>query len=568
MIIPTDTSAQKPMGSPFIIDQCPFHYGERIHLGVADIAEDKVYNWPMVYILANDSTAYIGQTTSVATRVNQHSANVERKDFTTISIIFNEEFNASVITDYEHRLIGLMHGDEKYRLTNKNEGMTDTNYFSKEEYSLMFEQLWEQLRDMELADHSIVEIEESEVFKYSPYKGLTIDQRVALDRIFDAITTGVDGSIPIVVEGMPGTGKTVLAIYLLKMLKDKPEFADFNIRLLEPVTSLRNTLRQSLRGVSGLNESDVIGPADLAKPQFGYIEGRKKNFDIVLVDEAHRLKQRINLGTQYGNYDKVNGKLGLPKEATQIDWVMDQVKLPIFFYDPLQAIGPSCVSRESIQNTLGLAVAAPITLESQMRVKGGKEYLTYIENILNCRQKQRCSFEGYEFVLHEDFADFSKCFDECISDHSLSRMIAGYAWKWRSKGDKTGSVFDIEFDGVSKRWNCTYDNWVGRGANNASIAHEVGCIHSIQGYDLSYAYVIIGNDLVLDQDTGLLEANKECYFDTNGKNTATQEELTRYIKNIYYVLLTRGIYGTHVYVADPVLRDYFRRFASLPQSER
>ena len=152
MRIPTSATANKPQGHPFIIDQCPFRYGEQIDLRVMDIAEDKVFNWPMVYILANDSSAYVGQTTSVATRINQHSANIERKDFDTVSIIFNEEFNASVITDYEHRLIGLMHADGKYRLTNKNDGMTDTNYFSKDEYSQMFDDLWAQLREMELAD--------------------------------------------------------------------------------------------------------------------------------------------------------------------------------------------------------------------------------------------------------------------------------------------------------------------------------------------------------------------------------------------------------------------------------
>lgn len=562
MRIPTSATANKPQGHPFIIDQCPFRYGEQIDLRVMDIAEDKVFNWPMVYILANDSSAYVGQTTSVATRINQHSANIERKDFDTVSIIFNEEFNASVITDYEHRLIGLMHADGKYRLTNKNDGMTDTNYFSKDEYSQMFDDLWAQLREMELADHSIDEIEESEVFKYSPFKGLTVDQRVALDRIMKAIKDGLAQAKPIVVEGMPGTGKTVLAVYLLKMLRDNPDYADFNIRLIEPVTSLRNTLRNSLKGVSGINESDVIGPADLAKTQYGYASGKKKNFDILLVDEAHRLKQRVNLGTQFGNYDKVNARLGLPKEATQIDWILDQAKLPIFFYDPLQSIGPSCVGADRVKSLLGSAMEKPILLESQMRVRGGESYLRYIEDILNGRQIESRTFEDYEFVLHDNFGEFAESFEQCFAQHNLTRMIAGYAWKWKSKGDATGEVYDIELEGVKKRWNCTYDNWVGKGIDDPAVAKEVGCIHSIQGYDLSYAYVIIGNDLVIDPATGLLEANRSSYFDRNGFATASQEELTRYIKNIYYVLLTRGIYGTHVYIANPKMRSYLNRYFS------
>ena len=561
--ISTSVIPEAPKGSPFLIDRCAFRYGERIDISVLDLAEDKVINWPMVYILANDEAAYVGQTTSVATRINQHGANEEKKDFTSVNIIFNEEFNASAVTDYEHRLIGLMHADGRYKLTNKNDGMTDTNYFSKRQYAEMFEDLWEELRRLELVDHTIDEIEESEVFRYSPYKGLTPDQRVAIDKILEAIDNGFDKAEPIVVEGMPGTGKTILAVYLLKALKDNPKYADLNIRIIEQVTSLRNTLRKSLAGVSGIGADDVIGAADLAKPQYGYVSGQEKCFDIVLVDEAHRLKRRVNLGTQYGNYDKVNEKLGLPKDATQLDWILSQTKLPIFFYDPLQAVGPSCIGGDSIQSALGNALAQPIRLDSQMRVKGGKEYLDYIADILAGKDPESRLFENYELVFHENFSSFADSFEGTFQEHNLSRMIAGYAWKWKTKGKRDPNLFDIEIDGIGKRWNCTYDNWVGKGMDDPTVAHEVGCIHSIQGYDLSYSYVIIGDDIKLNPSTGQLEANKASYFDRNGFATASAEELSQYIRNIYYVLLTRGINGTHVYVHDRVLREHLRRYFSV-----
>lgn len=555
--VPTSESAETPKGSPFYIDRCPFRFGEQIDYSVLDLAEDKVLNWPMVYILANSDSAYVGQTTSVATRMSQHGANEEKRDFETVNVIFNEEFNASVITDYEHRLIGYMHADGRYKLTNKNDGMTDTNYFSKTTYAAMFEELWEELRRLDLAEHTISEIEESEVFKYSPFKGLNTDQRVALDKILGAIDAGIDKSKPIVVEGMPGTGKTVLAIYLLKTLRDNPRYKGMNIRIIEPVTSLRNTLRKSLANVSGLDSSDIIAPADLVKPAMGYQRGECKCFDIVLVDESHKLKRRVNLGTQYRNYDKVNEELGLPREATQMDWIVNQAKLPIFFYDPLQSIGPSCLGRAAMKSALGGAADDPIRLESQMRVKGGDAYLGYIRDVLDGSQDAFRAFEGYDLVLHDDFYDFVDSFERDYEEHNLSRMIAGYAWKWVSRNDAHEK--DIVIDGIGLKWNCTYDNWVGRGVDNPQIAHEVGCIHSIQGYDLSYAYVLIGGDLVLNEN-GAPESNKDGYYDRNGYATASKEELDRYIKNIYYVLLTRGILGTHVYVQDPELREYFSKF--------
>ncbi|MBR6459679.1 MAG: DUF2075 domain-containing protein [Actinomycetaceae bacterium] len=568
LVIKTSTSALEPSGtSPFLIDRGPFSPKSQVNIDEFDLERDWILDWPVVYILANDSEAYVGQTTSAATRINQHGANEEKRDFDTVSIIYHGEFNASVITDYEHRLIGLMHADGRYRLTNKNEGMTETSYFSKDKYAEMFEDLWEDLRGMELADHSIADIEESEVFKYSPYKGLTVEQKVALDTILTAIRRGLDKSEPIVVEGMPGTGKTVLAIYLLKMLKDDPKYKDLNIRIVEPVTSLRETLKKSLKNVSGLDPSDVIAPTDLVKPGMGYTPNGDKCFDILLVDEAHKLKRRKNLATQFGNFDKITKKLDLPPDATQMDWIIAQTKLPVFFYDPLQSIGPSCLGMGEMRSALGNALDNPIELHNQMRVKGGKAYLEYVRAILDDKNPDFKTFDKYDFVLHEDFSEFIDSFESNYKKHELSRMVAGYAWEWKTKPNKCNdpAVRDIVIDGIGLKWNHTYENWVIKGAEDYQIAHEVGCIHSTQGYDLSHAYVIIGDDLAYDPEAGVLIADKSNYYDRNGYATATQEELDQYIKNIYYVLLTRGILGTHVYAVNPTMREYLSRF--FPQTK-
>lgn len=561
--IESNTSALRPSGtSRFVVDTEPFDPKTQIELAQFDLDHDKVLDWPVVYILTNESEAYVGQTTSVATRITQHAANKEKEDFNTVNVIYHDEFNASVITDYEHRLIGLMHADGHFRLTNKNGGMTETSYFSKDEYGEMFDDLWEELRTMQLVYHTIDELEESEVFKYSPYKGLTVDQKVALDKIMLAIRGGLEVAKPIVVEGMPGTGKTVLAIYLLKMLKDDPTYEGMNIRLVEPVTSLRKTLRASLECVVGLSSEDIISPTDVAKESKGCDSGTEKSFDILLVDESHKLKQRVNLGTQFHNYDVATERLGLPDGATQMDWIKAQAKLPVFFYDPLQCIGPSCLGMDEIRESLGSALDNQIELYTQMRVKGGKGYLDYIQQILRSENPEPQSFDSYDVVLHEDFSSLVESFESTRKTYELTRMIAGYAWQWRSnpKKCKDPSVRDIVIDGIGLKWNCTYDNWVVKGTKDPDIAREVGCIHSIQGYDLSYAYVIIGDDLYYDETTGELKADKSHYYDRNGKATASQDELDQYIKNIYYVLLTRGIEGTHVYAANPKMREYLSKF--------
>lgn len=572
----TNDEILTPTGGKFVIGQVDFDNDLSGHLAAefeGVVPEDRIQSWPMVYVLSNEKEAYVGQTTSVSRRMAQHGMNPHKKKFKTASVIYNDEFNASVVTDYEHRLIDLMQGDERFRLTNRNGGQSPTNYFSRDAYARMFDQLWNELRDMNLVRNSIEEIEQSAAFKFSPFKVLNADQEVALQEILEAIDKRLKDPddtkcTPIVVQGMPGTGKTVLAISLLKMLKDlagdkDPGHAHFhgvNVKLLEPVTGLRKTIQRALRKTVNLKGSDVIGPNDIAKAKNGFAKG-KRGFDVVLVDEAHNLGLRKNMPPlQFTYYDDVTDELGLPHGASQLDWILSQSRIPIFFYDPLQSIGPKGVGDAYMRERLGRAMEKPMELRSQMRVKGGEGYLEHIRAILYGEKPKPRSFESYELVLHKDFAEFEQHFEETLAEHSLTRMIAGYAWPWLTKGKKPSASFDIELDGVKKRWNRTFRDWVGRGFSNDAIAREVGCIHSIQGYDLTHAFVIIGNDLRFDEKSKRIVVDKASYWDRNGKNNATDEDLDRYIRNIYYVLLTRGIESTHVYVCDKALRKYLSRY--------
>ena len=559
----TRVHARRPKGAGFSIDEIPWRPGSGVTYSEYNLDEGVIHSWPMVYILRNDSEAYVGQTTSVIRRMEQHAKNPEKNSFNRADIIYNSEFNASAITSYESRLIQLMGADGVFRLTNKIEGMENLDYFSREEYDEMFYELWEELRRRDLVRGTVDSIEETELFKYSPYKALTDDQRVALKKILRIIEEDHNqgNPEPLVVRGMPGTGKTVLAIYLLKMLKDNPKFKNLKVKLVISPTALRSSIQDVFSHISNLDKSDVIGPSDLAKKKYGYVPG-KKSFDILLVDEAHRLHQYKNIVNR-GSMKNVSRKLGLPEDSSELDWVLDQARLPILFYDEMQVIGPSGMGKQLMESHLGRAMDNPIELKTEMRVKAGKRYLDYVAGILWDRNPPRLSFgEDYPFMLYENFSEFDKKFDEVWREHSLSRMIAGYAWFWATKGKKPG--FDFEINGIKKRWNSTHINWVGKGMGESekehAFAHEVGCIHSIQGYDLSYAFVILGNDITFNPRDNRIEINPSSYFDTNGKNTASSEDLLNYIKDIYYVLLTRGVMGTYIYVCDKALREHLKRY--------
>jgi DUF2075 family protein/predicted GIY-YIG superfamily endonuclease len=513
--------------------------------------EKYLNNWPMLYILENGEQAYVGQSTNVAGRMLQHKINEKKEIFRKVHLIYSPEFNQSVTFDYESKLIQLIAADEQYILTNGNAGIADKNYFNKEYYDNNFKELWERLRSKKIAKHTIDEIVNSDLFKYSPYKELNDSQREAVGEIFRSIEINLEQ--PIVVNGMPGSGKTIVAVFLFKFLidyvnkKGEQPYKDKKIALVIPQTSLRKTLKELFKHIHGLKASDVIGPSEVAKTKY----------DIALVDEAHRLHQRKNI-TNYRAHDDNNRNLGLSSDATELDWILKQVKCPILFFDSNQIVGPSGISKEILSNKINNSfknrMITYYTLMTQMRVRGGNDYIEYIRSILDNSVNEKKTFDNYEFKIVSSFGKFEELLIKKENKSRLSRMIAGYAWPWVSKNDK--SLKDIKIEGRERMWNNRTENWV----NCDTAIEEVGCIHSIQGYDLNYAFVILGNDIKYDSIKNEIIIDASSYYDKKGKATASDEELLEYIKNIYYVLMTRGIDGTYLYVSNPELKKYLSKY--------
>ncbi len=192
--------------------------------------EEYLTNWPMLYILENGKQAYIGESNHVKTRMNQHHMSVEKNIFEKVHFIYSKEFNQSVTFDYESKLIQYIVADEKFIVTNKNAGIADKEYFDKSKYDIKFYSLWRKLQREKLVKHSIEEIENSDLFKYSPFKELNDDQRNAVENITHMIKE--DPKQAIIINGMPGSGKTIVAIYIMKLLRDSEEYRDKKLDLL------------------------------------------------------------------------------------------------------------------------------------------------------------------------------------------------------------------------------------------------------------------------------------------------------------------------------------------------
>ncbi len=538
--------------------------------------------WPVVYILSDGKTkeAYVGETTDAYSRMNAHLKSNKKNKLTTVHLITSEMFNKSATLDIESNLIKYMFGDGQYNLINANIGIANHNYYQKKEvYWDIFKSIWDKLRSDGISKHSIEFIDNSDLFKYSPYKTLSLEQRSGLLVIIKNLLVGDYKNI--IVEGGAGTGKTILAIFLFKLLNTTNE--DFNFKefgedeyefvrlvnqlkakypspkmaLVVPMSSFRKTLQKVFKNIKGLSSSMVIGPAEIVK----------EHYDIVLVDESHRLRRRVNLGAYYGAFDTVCEKLKLDRATcSELDWIVMQSNSAILFYDESQSIKPSDARKDDFDKLKSQASTKIEYLKSQFRVKGGIDYVKYISNLLGCKidplQKPFNSKE-YEFVLFDSIEDLVNQIKLREKENGLSRLVAGYSWEWISNKNK--SLYDIKIDNINLKWNSVSVDWV----NSANAINEVGCIHTTQGYDLNYAGIIFGNEISYDVDKDEIVIKKENYFDKNGKQSITDSnELKEFILNIYKTILLRGIKGTYVYVCDKNLRDYFARYITPYKTEK
>ena len=564
----------------FRIERIPFDSAAINTWQQADRAHN---NWPVVYTISGKNQIYIGETVNAATRMHQHLSTPQRQHLERVQIILNEEFNKSVCLDLESHLIRYFAADEKFEVLNGNWGISESDYFQREQYRKEFDRLFDELHKEGWLSRPVPELVNSNLFKYSPFKALNNDQAVALTAILDSLLGGFEanGGSEIVIQGDPGTGKTIVAIYLVKLLIDisrhlsdevsgqdsifseyfttinKELLSQFRIGLVIPQQSLRKTVQDVFAKTPGLNKDMILSPFDVGK-DLG-------SWDLLIVDEAHRLGIRANQSSAMQNkqFAEINERLfGEDSlELTQLDWVRKQSANRILLIDSAQSIRPADLPKRAVDGIAGKAADSGklFRLSSQMRVNGGSDYIEFINQLLSDSPRRATGYGTYDLRFFDSFSEMQDEIKMRDQEQGLSRLLAGFAWPWNSKDDK--SAHDIEIEGQKLFWNRTATDWV----NSKTSSEEVGSIHTIQGYDLNYAGVIIGPDLGFDSGANRITFNRDSYFDVKGRENNKQlgieysdEDVRQYVLNIYRVLLTRGIKGTYIYVSDSGLRAHLR----------
>lgn len=552
----------------------------------ADARLPRFSNWPVVYLLEDGHDIYVGETGNATNRMRQHLKSPAKEHLREVRVVFDDRFNGSACLDLESFLIRLFGGDGRFDVLNRNDGITNRDYYQREEYLETFREVFEELRARGYFERSIPQIENTDLFKLSPYKALNTEQGIAVLDIMEGLVDDLraPARTTAVIQGDPGTGKTIVGIYLMKLLRDLAQFdptdeidgdsmfsdlflegsrelfEGLRIGLVVPQKSLRQSIEGVFRRVPALRGTPVLTPYEVADAE--------EDFDILVVDEAHRLTQRAAQahGTLTKRYGEITRRLFGEDDYTinQLDWIHARSRHTVLLLDTAQSVRPADIEPAVFDRVIAQARDEHrlYPLDTQMRVRGGSAYLEFARTLLSDEPPEHApDLEDYEVELFDDLGVMHDRIRERDAETGLSRLVAGYAWKWKSK--KKGSTeVDIEIDGCRLRWNVSEVDWIA----SRTALEEVGSIHTVQGYDLNYAGVIIGPDLRIDPATGKLAADRKHYFDSRGKannrmrgQVTTDEDLLRYIINVYRVLMSRGMRGTYLYVVDPLLRERLRR---------
>lgn len=350
----------------------------------------------------------------------------------------------------------------------------------------------------------------------------------------------------ILIQGGPGTGKSVLAVNLLMHFITCACNAAYVTKNSAPRQAFLSIL-------SGNKAENVAEICQLFRSPFGLSQVPPNSYDCLIVDEAHRLVKKM-----YGDWNGEN----------QVKECIDASLLSIFMLDEDQAVTTKDIgSVEEISKwckALGstIIMREETKLVSQFRCNGSDAYIQFIDNLLQRGEETvnvPLSELNYEFRIFDDASQMREALREKNAVDNKARMVAGYCYDWNVK-NRRGDVDIILPGGFEAKWNLENDKiW----AINPRSFEEVGCIHTAQGLEFDYVGVLIGKDLTYDNATGRVLTDKTAISKddkSSGIRGASDEEASRLILNTYKTLLTRGQKGCYVYCEDDALREYMKSF--------
>ena len=377
------------------------------------------------------------------------------------------------------------------------------------------------------------------------------DQKVVYEtaKLLAEISTA-DKKNVLIVNGGPGTGKSVVAINLLVELTNRQMAAHYITKNSAP----REVYQSKLSGT--FTKTRI---SNLFKGSGAYTETPANTFQALIVDEAHRLNEKSGMFSNLGE--------------NQVKEIINASTFSVFFLDEDQRIHWKDIGDNSQIKHWAEDIGASITeleLKSQFRCNGSDGFLAWIDHTLGIRETANTTMEGinYEFQVCDSASKLRDLIYERNRINNKARMVAGYTKKWISKKDPTAYDFDYPDEDFKARWNLSQDGmlWILK----ESSVHEVGCIHTCQGLEVDYIGVIFGEDFLIRDGKIVTDAGKRYHGDrsisgykkalkTNRRETLKKAD--EIIRNTYRTLMTRGQKGCYVYSPDPETNAYLKKAA-------
>jgi len=352
----------------------------------------------------------------------------------------------------------------------------------------------------------------------------------------------------LIVDGGPGTGKSVVAINLLVSLTNDRLLAQYVTKNSAPRAVYASMLTGSFR------KSHID---NLFKGSGVYTDTGANVFDALIVDEAHRLNEKSGMFQNLGE--------------NQIKEIINAAKFSVFFIDEDQKVTFKDIgAADSIKDWASRLDASvhQLQLQSQFRCNGSDGYLAWIDNVLGVRETANETLEGinYDFRVFDSPNLLRDAIFEKNRISNKARIVAGYCWNWVSKNDSTLKDIAIDEYGFAMKWNLSSDGnlWILK----PDSVNEVGCIHTCQGLETDYIGVIIGPDFVIRDGAVVTDAGKRAKTDASIKGYRTlfrenpieaKKKADAIIKNTYRTLMTRGMKGCYVYCTDEETNDWFKQ---------
>lgn len=354
------------------------------------------------------------------------------------------------------------------------------------------------------------------------------------------------GKHVLIVEGGPGTGKSVVAVNLLVTLIGK----EINARYVTKNAAPREVYESKLSGV--LTKTRIT---NLFNGSGAYTECPLNTFDALIVDEAHRLNERSGMFQNKGE--------------NQIKEIIQAARVSVFFIDEDQRVTLKDIGEKEEIVRWAKRLGASVHnrgLSSQFRCNGSDGYLAWLDDTLQIRKTSNTSLDDvYDFRVIGSPSELRDLIYEKNKISNKARLVAGYCWDWVSKNDPSAKDIEIPEYNFSMRWNLSSDGnlWI---LKSESVT-EVGCIHTCQGLEMDYVGVIIGEDLICRDGVIIADPKKRARTDSSVKGykklLKTDPEQAKFrmdaiIKNTYRTLMTRGMKGCYVYCVDKELEAYLR----------